>query len=183
MSQFSLVLWALFFTLLVPLLLWTALFSMFGWKLFLVLFAGVGVIVFFRDKITSSKAFQGALQFLIPFALTFRFYDALRAGSQEKERDAGIFQVLWATARGFVKGEDDEERAPVLEEKPKAKPTPKVRPAPKKRVSEQREESIEERDVAPASAPAVPKPTKVSEEQLDDMLDALKQKMKDEKGK
>jgi hypothetical protein len=177
MSQFSLVLWALFFTLLVPLLLWTALFSMFGWKLFLVLFAGVGVIVFFRDKITSSKAFQGALQFLIPFALTFRFYDALRAGSQEKERDAGIFQVLWATARGFVKGEDDEERAPVLEEKPKPRPTPKAR------ASEQPEQPIKEREVAPASTPAAPKPTKVSEEQLDDMLDALKQKMKDEKGK
>lgn len=174
MGQFSMVLWALFFTLLVPLLLWTSLFAMFGWKLFLVLFAAMGLVFFFRDKIFSSSAFQGLLQFFIPFALTFRFYDALRAGNEKKGEDANLFQVLWATARGFAKGDEEEEavrREQVPAATKKQPPTATPIPAP---------ESAPPPASASAPAPA-PKPNKVSDEQLDDMLDALKEKMKQDK--
>lgn len=178
----GLVFWALVFTLLVPLIAWTALFSIFGWKLFIVLIVAFVALFYFRDKLFQSQPVQAALQMLIPFALTFRFYDALRAGKEKSKEEANSFQVLLASTKGFFQGDREEDEE---ETKKVARSTKEEAPHAKKAKSESfwgddEDEAKEEASAtpqAPQTPQPPPKPSKPSDEQLDDMLSQLKQKM------
>lgn len=102
MDNWKLVLWSLFLTLFVPLLLWSALFARFGWPLFVGLFGVFALAFALREKFAGLKWLKAISQMMIPFALTFKFYDALHAGKQKKAQEGNVFQVLLATARGFL---------------------------------------------------------------------------------
>lgn len=171
MEHFTLVLWALFFTLCIPLLLWTFLFYLLGWSLFIFLFVTVGVVFFFRERIHQSSMFQSIVQMLLPFALTFRVYDALRAGKDKRQEDGNIFQIFWASSKGFLQGDDASEDIEMKDMKTSEQTVEvesKSLPLTSAEYETQHSESHQQ-----ASTPHEP-----SNEELDDMLLALKQKMK-----
>lgn len=192
MDQWKLILQALFLTMLLPLLLWTGLFAVFGWKLFLFLFAGVGLLFMFGDKLIQQPLFQSVVRMLLPFAMTFRFYAALKAGKEVREQEGSSTQAWWATFQQLLaKQEKDNEEASGLPEKQEAeakskrwwktKETPSAPASQTAQADSKFDTSSVPSPPARAELPPVTNKGRPSEEELDDMLVQLKAKMEREK--
>lgn len=196
MDQWKLVLQALFLTLFLPLLLWTGLFAFFGWKLFLFLFAGIGLLFMFGDKLIQHPMFQSVVRMLLPFAMTLRFYAALKAGQDVREQEGSSTQAWWATFRHLLKQPKPDDEQKVLEENKKPRKTKpdkrrlRQHKLDKEPTASQTTEPGSEFDRAPAS-PSIQqellqqaaRTRRPSEQEVESMLAELKAKMEREKEK
>lgn len=202
MDQWRLILWALFLTLLLPLVLWTGLFMYFGWKLFLILFVVFGLLLMYGDKIIKSPIFKGVVQMLVPFAMTYRFYRGLSAGKKARKQKANSLGAFFAMLRGLLTDEESDAGSKKALEKADRVPKDSEREAAEREAEQLLDDAWPEpnaastrsraqadaEDIESPVAQAVTaqrsttRPKAPNEQELDHMLSQLKQKMGHKRG-
>lgn len=186
MDQWKLILQALLLTMFLPLLLWTLLFTVFGWKLFLFMAIAVALLLMYGDKLIQLPMFKSLMRMLVPFGTTFSFYKALRARKDVKEKQGSSWQAWWASLREFLSNSSSSQDSDSEDNKPsKRRALPETAETAKEKSS-----WFGRRSSEPEEKPAPPEPStktmarqKASEEEIEQSLAALKAKMARDKGR
>lgn len=208
MDQWKLIIQALLLTLFLPLLLWTGLFVMFGWKLFLFLALAGTLLLMYGDKIIRLPMFKPLMRMLLPFAMTTPFYKALRAAKNVKDKKGSSWRALWASLRELLSESSAETSSQQESTKKTGTPQQKSKQLPEqtetaktrsfwfgkknrtsedisedKRISEPMEATTQAEPLSHASSRSSRSRKKTSDEEIDRKLAEMKAKAAHEKSK